>query len=88
MLFFGTLHSDVYIFPFLLCFASLLFTAICKASPDSHFAFLRWLWLNLREECKGMQDGFSCGQVVNTFFKDNFGPIIISNMIVVEHLPV
>ena len=26
------------IFPFLLCF-SLLFTAICKASPDSHFAF-------------------------------------------------
>lgn len=47
-----------------------------------------WLWLNLREECKGRQDGFSCGQVVNTFFKDNSGPIIVSNMIVVEHLPV
>ena len=47
-----------------------------------------WLWLNLREECKGRQDGFSCGQVVDTFFKDNFGPTIISNMIVVERLPV
>lgn len=47
-----------------------------------------WLWLNLREECKGRQDGFSCGQVVDTFFKDSFGPTIISNMIVVERLPV
>ena len=38
LLFFGTLHSDAYIFPFLLGF-SLLFTAICKASQESHFAF-------------------------------------------------
>ena len=29
----------VYLSFFPLCFASLLFTAICKASPDSHFAF-------------------------------------------------
>ena len=41
LLFFGTLHSDAYIFTFFpLLFASLLFTAICKASSDSHFAFL------------------------------------------------
>ena len=45
-LFSGTLHSDAYIFPFLLCllFTSLLFTAICKASPDSHFAFFAFLF--------------------------------------------
>ena len=39
LLFFGTLHSDAYMFPFLLCFSLLFFfTAICKASPDSHLA--------------------------------------------------
>ena len=31
MLFFGTLHSDGYVFPFLLCL-SLLLSVICKAS--------------------------------------------------------
>ena len=34
VLFFGTLHSNGYIFPFL------LFSAICKASSDNHFANL------------------------------------------------
>ena len=46
LLFFGTLHSNGYIVPFLLCF-SLLFTAICKASSDSHFLFcisFPWGW--------------------------------------------
>ena len=38
LLFLGTLHSNGNIFPFILCF-SLLFTAICKASSDSHFVF-------------------------------------------------
>ena len=49
LLFFGTLHSNGYIFPFLLCFifASHLFTAICKASSDSHFAFLRFFFLGM-----------------------------------------
>ena len=45
LLFFGTLHSDAYIFPLLLCFSLLLFTAICKASPDSYFAFLHFAFL-------------------------------------------
>ena len=42
LLFFGTLPSDGHIFPSLLCLslASLLFSAICKASSDNHFAFL------------------------------------------------
>ena len=40
LLFFGTLHSDAYLSFSPLLFTSLLFTAICKASPDSHFAFL------------------------------------------------
>ena len=30
-----------------LLFASLLFTAICKASPDSHFAFLHFFYIHL-----------------------------------------
>ena len=30
-----------------LFFTSLLFTAICKASPDSHFAFLHFLFLGM-----------------------------------------
>ena len=46
LLFFGSLHSDGYLFPFLLCsFASLLFSAICKASLGSHFAFLHFFFL-------------------------------------------
>ena len=40
------LHSNGYIFPFLLCFW-LLFTAICKASSDSHFAFLHFFFLGM-----------------------------------------
>ena len=33
-------------FPFLLCF-SLLFSAICKASSDNHFAFLHFFFLGM-----------------------------------------
>ena len=45
LLFFGTLHSNGYCLPFSpLLFAS-LFTAICKASSDSHFSFLHFSWL-------------------------------------------
>ena len=41
LLFFVTLHSDGYIFLFLLLpFASLLFSAICMLSSDNHIAFL------------------------------------------------
>ena len=47
LLFFGTLHSDAYIFPFLLCFTSLLFIAICNTSSDSHFAFLHFFFLGM-----------------------------------------
>ena len=45
LLFFRTLHSNEYIFP--LPFASLLFTAICKASLDSHFTFLHFFFLGI-----------------------------------------
>ena len=44
--FFETLHSDGYIFPFLLCF-QLLFSVICKASSDSHFACLHFFFLEM-----------------------------------------
>ena len=49
LLFFGTLHSDAYIFPFLFVFTSLLFTAIFKAFLDNHFAFLHlfFFWMVL-----------------------------------------
>ena len=48
VIFFGTLHSDGYIFPFLLLhFTSLLFSAICKASSDNHFTFLHFFFLEM-----------------------------------------
>jgi len=46
LLFFGTLHSDGYIFPLLLCL-SLGFSAIGKASSDNHFAFLHFFFLRI-----------------------------------------
>ena len=47
-IFFGTLHSKGYIFPFLLCLLLLFFfTAICKASSDNHFAFLHFFFLGM-----------------------------------------
>ena len=45
LLFFGTLRSDGSIFPFLLCLS--LFSAICKASSDNHFAFLHLFFLGM-----------------------------------------
>ena len=42
----GTLHSDGFIF-FSLSFTSLLFSAICKASSDNHFAFLHFFFLGI-----------------------------------------
>ena len=47
LLFFGTLHSNGCIFPFLLCLSLLLFSAICRASSDSHFAFLHFFFLGM-----------------------------------------
>ena len=48
LLFFGTLHSDGYIFPFLLCLLLLfLFIALCKASSDNQFAFLHFFFLGM-----------------------------------------
>ena len=44
LLSFGTLHSDGYIFPSSLPFASLLFSAICKASSENHFAVLHFFF--------------------------------------------
>ena len=45
LIFFGTLHSNRYIFPLL--FTSLLFSAFCKASLDSHFFFLHFFFLGM-----------------------------------------
>ena len=48
LLIFGNLHSNGYIFPFLLCFLFLFFfTAIWKASSDSHFAFLHFFSMGM-----------------------------------------
>ena len=48
LLFFGTAHSNGYIFLFLiLLFACLVFSAICKASSDNHFAFLHFFFLGM-----------------------------------------
>ena len=47
LLFFWTLHSNEYIFPFSFAFGFSLFTAICKASSVSHFAFLHFFFLGM-----------------------------------------
>ena len=50
LLFFGTLHSDRYIFPFLLCLALLFFSQLFVKPPQTtilpfHFPFSwRWSW--------------------------------------------
>ena len=46
LLFFETLNSNGYIFPFLLCL-SLLFSTIYKAPSDDHFAFLHFFFLGM-----------------------------------------
>ena len=43
LLFIGTLHSDGFIFPFLLCLSCLV-SAICKSSSGNHFAFLNFFF--------------------------------------------
>ena len=47
LLFFGTLHSNGYLSFSPLPFISVLFTAICKASSDNHFAFLHCFFLRM-----------------------------------------
>ena len=48
LLFFGTLHSNGCIFPFSpLPSVSLLFSAICKASSDNHFAYFHLFFLGM-----------------------------------------
>ena len=46
--FFGTPHSNGYIFFFSpLTLVSILFIAVCKTSSDSHFAFLHFFFLGM-----------------------------------------
>ena len=48
LLFFGTLYSDGYIFPFLLCLSLLFFSQLnFKASSDNHFAFVHFFFLGM-----------------------------------------
>ena len=39
---FGSLHSNGYIFPFLLCFSVLFFSQFRNASSENHFPFFPW----------------------------------------------
>ena len=47
LLFFGTLHSDGYIFPFLLCLLPLLFSQLFVRPPQTTFAFLHFFFLGM-----------------------------------------
>ena len=47
LLFSGTLHSNGYIFPFLLCLSLFFSQAICKTSSDNHFVFLHFFFLGM-----------------------------------------
>ena len=46
-LFFGTLHSNGYIFPFFFAFHFFSFSATCKPSSDSHFAILHFFFFGM-----------------------------------------
>jgi len=46
-LLFGTLHSNVYIFPFSFAFSFSSFLGYCKASSDNHVVFLHLFFLGL-----------------------------------------
>src|SRR5574337_1080751 len=45
--FFALIAEECFLFFSPLLFTSLLFTAICKASPDSHFAFLHFFSMGM-----------------------------------------
>ena len=47
LLFFGTLHSDEYIFPFLFFLLLLLFSADYKVSSNNHLSFLHFFSLGM-----------------------------------------
>ena len=48
LIFFGTLHSDGYIFPFLLCLPFLFFSQLfVKVSSDNHFILLHFFFLGV-----------------------------------------
>ena len=47
LLFFGTLHSNGYIFPFLLCLSLVFFSIICKVSSENHFAFFHFFFFGM-----------------------------------------
>ena len=47
LFFFGTLHSDGCIFPFLLCLSLLLFSQLFVRPPDNHFALLHFFFLGM-----------------------------------------
>ena len=56
LLFFGTLHSDIYLSFLPLPLASLLFSTICNACSENQFAFYisfpwRWFWLPPPVQC-------------------------------------
>ena len=47
LLFFGTLHSQGYIFPFLLCLSLFFFSQLFVRPPQKHFAFLHFFFLGM-----------------------------------------
>ena len=82
-LFFGILHSNGYIFPFLLCF-TLLFTAICKTSSDSHFAFLHFFFFCIEQWgyplSKGTNIPWTLKLLVGSFLDQSL-PLALTSML-------
>ena len=64
LLFFGTLHLNGYLFPFLLCLW-LLCSAICKASLDNHFALCRVHHAKCMGEAQAYEDEAYAGRQMN-----------------------
>ena len=84
MLFFRTLHSNGYLSFSPLPLAYLLFSAICKASSDNHFAFLPFFFLIPGVRCKfvlGVQN--EAGQRLTEFCQET--ALFIANTIFQQH---
>ena len=70
LLFFRTLHSDGYIFPFLLCLSPLFFSQLFVRSPQTTFCLLSWPQIKKRSSFWSVIFSYSTQQQQTTSWLD------------------
>jgi len=60
LLFFATLHSDVYIFPFLLCFSLLFFSQLFVRPPQTAILLLGFNMMVWKDTLSGVEWTYCC----------------------------